>query len=127
MKSLQKCLLAIGLLFANFCSAESVDLTEGQVKQFSSEFQAWNAEKKSWLKIEDFWRAYANRQGGLTWGERSDYPPYDQVKEFDTLIIQLPQGNCMMMFFHSRWRRANDVRRWDDVHNDYGGCPFVFD
>jgi len=32
-----------------------------------------------------------------------------------------------MEFIHERWRRANDVRRWDDAFNDYAGCPHVFD
>jgi hypothetical protein len=32
-----------------------------------------------------------------------------------------------MALFHSRWRRANDVRRWDPKFNDYAGCPEVFE
>lgn len=31
-----------------------------------------------------------------------------------------------MEFFHNRWRRANDVRRWDPLFNEHGGCPDVF-
>ncbi|MDX1406343.1 MAG: hypothetical protein R3192_17540, partial [Woeseiaceae bacterium] len=65
--------------------------------------------------------------GGLTWGRRTDYPPYDQVDELDTMIIELESGPCLMEFFHTRWRRANDVRRWDAAFNEYGGCPNVFD
>jgi hypothetical protein len=32
-----------------------------------------------------------------------------------------------MQFFHQRWRRANDVQRWNDRFNDYAGCAHVFD
>lgn len=77
--------------------------------------------------IEAFWMDYADSRGGLTWGSSSEYPEYAKVKEGDTLLIQLDQGPCLMEFFHSRWRRANDVRRWNESVNDYGGCPFVFD
>lgn len=77
--------------------------------------------------IEQFWMSYAESKGGLTWGKSSTYPEYEKVNEGDTLLIQLDQGNCLMEFFHSRWRRANDVRRWDDSINSYGGCPYVFD
>ena len=52
---------------------------------------------------------------------------YEEVKEFDTLVIELEQGNCLMQFYHSRWRRANDVQRWNDIFNEYGGCPYVFE
>lgn len=77
--------------------------------------------------IEKFWRNYALSKGGLTWGESTTYPEYNKVEEGDTLLIQLKQGPCLMEFFHSRWRRANDVRRWDDSVNLYGGCPYVFE
>ena len=30
-------------------------------------------------------------------------------------------------FFHSRWRRANDVRRWNPQFNEVLGCSVVFD
>ena len=43
------------------------------------------------------------------------------------MMVELAQGPCLMEFFHSRWRRANDVRRWDESHNEFGGCPYVFD
>lgn len=78
-------------------------------------------------EIESFWLKYTNLKGGLTWGSTSQYPDYDKVKEGDTLLIQLDQGPCLMEFFHSRWRRANDVRRWGEPINAYGGCPHVFD
>lgn len=77
--------------------------------------------------IETFWADYANSKGGLTWGKSSQYPEYSQVKEGDTFLVELQQGNCLMEFFHNRWRRANDVRRWHPSVNEYGGCPYVFD
>ncbi len=77
--------------------------------------------------IESFWQGYADSKGGLTWGMSTEYPEYDKVSEGDTLLILLPQGPCLMEFFHSRWRRANDVRRWHPSVNEFGGCPYVFD
>lgn len=79
------------------------------------------------VDTREFWLQYANSKGGLTWGESAEYPEYDRVKEGDTLLIVLPQGTCLMEFFHSRWRRANDVRRWHPSVNEVGGCPYVFD
>ena len=104
------------------------DYRDGQVREGNSgELQAWDKENGRWLGIEGFWDAYTDRKGGITWGKSTEYPPYNQVNEFDTLLIQLDSGNCLMEFFHSRWRRANDVRRWDESFNTYGGCPRVFD
>lgn len=77
--------------------------------------------------IEAFWLEYSDARGGLTWGTGTEYPLYSQVEEGDTFLVQLSQGPCLMEFFHSRWRRANDVRRWDETMNDFGGCPYVFD
>ena len=82
---------------------------------------------KQGMDIEDFWSKYAASKGGLTWGKTAVYPDYDKVKEGDTLLIELKQGNCLMEFFHSSWRRANDVWRWDETMNSYGGCPYVFE
>ena len=77
--------------------------------------------------VETFWQEYAASKGGLTWGDTSTYPDYDQVKEGDTILIQVAQGPCLMEFYHSAWRRANDVWRWDENMNNYGGCPYVFE
>jgi hypothetical protein len=79
------------------------------------------------IDIEAFWISYSESKGGLTWGRTDTYPEYSQVKEGDTLLIEVKQGPCLMEFFHSRWRRANDVRRWNPSVNEYGGCPYVFD
>ncbi len=65
--------------------------------------------------------------GGLTWGTTDTYPEYEKVKEHDKVLIKLKQGNCLTEFFHSHWRRAKDVRRWDEKVNEYSGYPYVFD
>ena len=90
-------------------------------------FIAWDAEEKMWLEPEAFWDSFARRNAGRVWPSGSEYPPYDEVSEHDTFLAQTDSGPCLMYFFHTRWRRANDVRRWGDVFNKYGGCPNVFD
>ena len=89
--------------------------------------QAWDNQDKKLLSLEEFWRTYAKRNGGLTWGQSKTYPPYNDVKENDLLMAEVESGLCLMEFFHDRWRRANDVRRWDSSFNDYAGCAKVFD
>ncbi|MFT6051893.1 MAG: hypothetical protein ACI9B9_001536 [Halioglobus sp.] len=79
------------------------------------------------VDVERIWMNYTDSKGGITWGESTDYPEYQKVKEGDNVMIQLEQGPCLMEFFHGRWRRANDVRRWDESVNAYGGCPYVFE
>ena len=100
---------------------------DGKVNAYKGEPHAWDEQAKAWVSLEQFWLNYAKRNGGLTWGRGAEYPPYEQVKEFDTFMVEVSSGPCLMEFFHSRWRRANDVRRWDEAFNDYGGCPRVFD
>ncbi|MBY5991006.1 hypothetical protein [Ferrimonas balearica] len=119
--------LLVGLLVAPVW-ADVAGSADGHVRLGADgALEAWDAERGQWGGLEAFWLAYAERRGGLTWGRGSDYPPYDQVKEGDTFMVELSQGPCLMEFFHQRWRRANDVRRWDDAFNDYAGCPRVFD
>lgn len=89
--------------------------------------QIWDQTVQAWVSVEMFWLTYAETRGGLTWGQGQQYPDYDQVNERDTFLVELQQGSCLMEFFHSRWRRANDVRRWNEQLNQYGGCPYVFD
>jgi len=109
-------------------AGEAPGTRDGEIRTSSQgSIQAWDADDSQWVSPEIFWERYAQRNGGLTWGRRSDYPEYAKVKEHDTLLIQLDSGNCLMEFFHRRWRRANDVRRWDPAFNEYGSCPHVFD
>lgn len=79
------------------------------------------------VNIDEFWLEYANSKGGLTWGRSATYPEYEKVKEGDTFLVEVKQGSCLMEFFHNRWRRANDVRRWNPSVNEHSGCPYVFD
>ena len=102
-------------------------MDNGEVKLNEKNQQvAWDEDEKKWIGLEQFWRNYANKNGGLTWGQSTTYPKYEDVKEFDLFMVELESGLCLMEFFHERWRRANDVRRWDDAFNAYGGCPDVF-
>ncbi|MCX7552272.1 hypothetical protein OS175_00150 [Marinicella sp. S1101] len=115
----QKTLAAVFVLLltvSNFGSAQSTNRAEQTPP-------TWQPN----TDVEVFWMAYTQSKGGLTWGRSAQYPEYNLVKEGDTFMVELSQGPCLMEFFHSRWRRANDVRRWDDSINEYGGCPFVFD
>ncbi len=107
--------------------AESDEFTDGEVRSVAGdELEAWDIRNSEWVDLEVFWNRYADRRGGLTWGRRTDFPPYKRVLELDTMLIELESGPCLMEFFHTRWRRANDVRRWDEAFNEYGGCPDVF-
>lgn len=114
----------LGLIFGVVFSLSAVAVPD------NSDTQETSPQSVSWTQgsdVESFWLSYAESKGGLTWGRTSEYPDYDQVKEGDTLMVELKQGPCLMEFFHGRWRRANDVRRWDDSINSFGGCPHVFD
>ena len=92
----------------------------------NTSFEAWDAVSERWLEPEEFWLAYAESRGGLTWGRSREYPDYAKVSERDLFLVELESGVCLMEFWHSRWRRAQDVRRWDEAFNTYGGCPYVF-
>ena len=101
---------------------------DGQVHLMADgSFVAWDSVNELWLVPEDFWRNFAGRERGRTWPAGMEFPPYDAVSEHDTFLYQSEQGACLMYFFHSRWRRANDVWRWGDEFNTYGSCPSVFD
>ncbi len=88
--------------------------------------RAWDNDAGAWISPEQFWLNYAQTRGGLTWGRGRNYPPFEKVQEGDLFMVELDSGPCLMEFFHSRWRRANDVRRWDPEFNNFGGCPYVF-
>jgi len=88
---------------------------------------AWDSQVQEWVTIEQFWKNYGQSRGGITWGEAAEYPTYSKVKEHDTFMVKLDSGLCLMEFFHGRWRRANDVKRWNPGFNDFGACPHVFD
>jgi hypothetical protein len=121
-----KYLLSLVLLAA---MASTVNAAEAPVHgEFSSEGEprVWHESENAWLTPNTFWGRFAEARGGITWGSRDTYPNYDDVNEHDTLLINISSGSCLMEFFHSRWRRANDVQRWNPLFNEYGGCPDVF-
>lgn len=98
----------------------------GQVYQDASAAQVWHEEKGEWLTPQAFWLDYAESASGKFWGRGDDYPPYSEVSEHDTLLVDVDGGTCLMYFYHGRWRRAQDVRRWDPAFNELLGCPNVF-
>lgn len=128
-KIIQITLLCCTLLALTSATAATptVGTHNGQFVIQSGQAMAWDASSQQWLTIESFWQHWADMHGGLTWKASETYPDYDQVKEQDTFLVELKGGTCMMEFWHGRWRRANDVRRWDDAFNDYSACPRVFD
>lgn len=101
--------------------------SHGEVVINGDKQQAWDEEDKKFVSLEEFWRTYAKRNGGLTWGQSENYPPYEKVKEFDLFMVEVGNEICLMEFFHDRWRRANDVRRWDVAFNEYSACSKVFE
>jgi len=121
MKSLFKLLLLAVL------SSSVYAIEHGEVVSKNGVDLAWDKQQNKFVSLEQFWRAYAEQNGGLTWGQSKTYPPYNDVKEYDLFMVELESGLCLMEFYHERWRRANDVRRWDDKFNEYGGCAKVFD
>ena len=122
-----KTLFILMLFFIN-TNAHAVAPEHGFVnKSDSGTLQAWNADKNEWTDIDSFWNNFAKTNKAKSWGITDTYPNYGEVKEFDTLVIELKQGTCLMQFYHARWRRANDVQRWHDEFNEYSACPYVFD
>ncbi len=117
-------ILATALMFSN--SAFAQQPANGELRG-TEQVEVWSKELNKWLSPIQFWRSFAVLNGGLTWGERETYPEYSKVKERDLMIIELDSGSCLMEFFHRRWRRANDVRRWDTKFNEVAGCQRVFD
>lgn len=122
------CLLLV--LVTSACSTSQLPPgnRDGQVHVISkTQFVAWDDENHEWLSPEQFWRQFSERRRGKIWPADTKFPPYSQVNEHDTLLLNLDSGPCLMYFFHTRWRRANDVWRWGDEFNRYGGCHKVFD
>lgn len=115
------------LCLAPAACADDHTPADGAARDRAGGFEVYDAEAGRWLEPEQYWLAWAARRGGLTWGRGADYPPYGAVKEHDTFMVETAHGPCLMAFFHQRWRRANDVWRWNDRYNDYGGCARVFD
>lgn len=123
-------ILALLLLAGAMCFAEQIPngTRDGQIHVLDDgSFLAWDVPSAQWVSPDAFWKVYADRASGRNWGSGSEFPPYEEVNEHDTFLVQLESGTCLMYFFHTRWRRANDVRRWGDEFNEYSACPYVFD
>lgn len=118
---------AVALLLLPLWTASAAGQTNGQLMKSAAGVQVWHAQSGTWATPEDFWVDYATNASGKFWGRSAEYPPYAEVNEHDTLLIEADGGPCLMYFFHQRWRRAQDVRRWDPGFNDILGCPRVFD
>ncbi len=122
-------LMLVSALAVSVASAQDENgERDGEVRPSGDDkFLAWDAQQLQWLEPEAFWQSFAERKRGRIWPAGSEFPPYAEVDEHDTFLLQLEQGPCLMYFFHQRWRRANDVWRWGPEFNEYGGCPHVFD
>ena len=119
--------IVTGVLIARSALTQEGGNRDGEVRQSSEALQAWDSESGHWVSLESFWESFAGRGPGKRWPDGAVYPPYQQVSEHDTFLVRSEKGVCLMYFFHTRWRRANDVWRWSDEFNNYGGCPYVFD
>lgn len=118
---------ALGLLWAGAVHGADAPPADGAARDAGAGFEVFDAAAGAWVSPDAFWDAYALRAGGRHWGRGADYPPYAEVSEFDTFLVEIDGATCLMQFFHARWRLANDVRRWNDRFNAHGACPRVFD
>lgn len=87
----------------------------------------WDAETRRWLETEAYWLSFAERGPGRHWPASSVLPPPEEVGEHDKLLLRNQMGSCLMYFSHGRWERANDVWKWSEDLDHFGGCPHVFD
>lgn len=122
--------IVIVFLLAGGCAkdAPSPGERDGQVHvRPDASFLAWDSVSHDWVSPEEFWTRFGERRRGKNWPSDTKFPLFTEVKEHDTILLQTKTGPCLMYFFHTRWRRANDVWRWAPEFNNYGGCPTVFD
>jgi hypothetical protein len=125
MRSILATIITIAALSASF---QTMAATNGEVRQSVEHgMQAWDGKGHQWLTLEGFWNNYAKSHKQKNWPASATYPKLEALSEGDTFLVQLKDSSCLMEFYHSRWRRANDVHRWDDAFNAYGACPFVFE
>lgn len=100
-------------------------VAHGHMRHFDNRLIVWDSQVKKWVSPSRFWSNYTRRTRAKYWGRMKFYPPYRRVKEHDLVLIETARGTCLMEFYHRRWRRANDVWRWDKGFNQYGGCSNV--
>lgn len=119
--------IAVALLLTGAFSWGANQPTEGQIRGSGDWVMAWSQTQERWVPLQAFWWEYAKaNERGRHWGEGAEYPAYEEVMEHDTFLEINDEGPCLMYFFHERWRRAQDVRRWDPKQNESLGCPHVF-
>jgi len=101
--------------------------THGDVRETGNGIEVWDNSNSAWISPDELFALEIKRLNGPTYGTVTDYPPYDKVQEWDTLIDKLPDGReCPMVFFHKRWRRLPDVLALDERLRNHGGCKDVF-
>lgn len=117
-------LLIIGLLASPAVFAAPM---QGDIKESNNDITVWHQNSGEWLTPKNYFSIEANKFNGKNYGSVTAYPAYETVKEYDTLIDNLPNGQeCHMIFFHQRWRRVPDVLALDERLRNYGGCENVF-
>lgn len=101
----------------------------GAINPVQPTLTVWHSQTQQWTTPETFFELELARLNGPTYGTRrgNNYPDYDSVEEWQTLVDLLPDGRvCPMVFFHNRWRRLPDVLALDERLRNYGGCKDVF-
>lgn len=108
--------------------AEHLTPSKGYIRTIAGKMQVWYDGNRHWVSPEHYFDLEIDRLGGLTYGQiKDEYPPYETVREWETLIDILPDGRqCPMVFFHQRWRRLPDVLGLDERLRNYDGCVDVF-
>ena len=122
---IRKCtlFLTLSLFSLGTLSAPS----QGDVRETVDGIEVWHTTVSGWISPDEFFAIEIKRLKGPTYGTVGDYPPYDTVSEWDTLVDRLPDGReCPMVFYHERWRRLPDVLALDERLRNHGGCKDVF-
>ena len=100
----------------------------GEERKSYGELEVYHQHSSRWLSVDDFFLEEIQRLNGPTYVVSNDqYPSYNSVSEWETLIDVLPDGShCPMVFFHNRWRRLADVLALSKKLRNWGGCARVF-
>lgn len=99
----------------------------GTLRGVGDALEVWHAASERWVTPPEYFSLELTRLNGPTYGRVREYPAYESVSEWQTLIDVLPDGReCPMVFFHERWRRLPDVLALDERLREYGGCRDVF-
>ena len=115
--------ISLILFSLNVFSAPS----HGDVQKKLNNLIVWHKDLASWISPEKYFAIEIKHYDGQSYGTVTQYPSYETVTEFDTLVDRLPDGRvCPMVFYHQRWRRLPDVLALDKRLRNYGGCKDVF-